>query len=408
MNVRKDWILLGFLLLATCLSGAQEWIAQSRASIARHDLPAALAIVNERLSQTPNDYEALGWHARIRAWQGDWVTAEAEYRRVLEHAPNDTDILVGLADVLTWQQKYDQVLPVLDNAEKAGAPPSDVLKRRAHVLSAMGHTAEAKTAYRQLLLVDPSSAEAHAALTTTTEAPRYELRVGNDTDFFNYTDAANAQLISLRANWNSRWTTVFAATTYQRFGSDAEKFGTVASYKFTNHDWVSFGGAIGNKQDVISRYDENFGYGHGFSFRAGPVRGVENYVEQQSLWFTSSQVTLLRENALIYLPRDWTFNFGVGAARSSFQGAGSSWTPSGMTRLNFPLQRRLKGNVLFAVGSEDYANIDQIGRFAARTWGGGLRYQITGSQDISAYGAYQVRSQGRTQTSMGVNYGIRF
>jgi hypothetical protein len=109
-----------------------------------------------------------------------------------------------------------------------------------------------------------------------------------------------------------------------------------------------------------------------------------------------------------YLPRDFTWNVTVTGARSGFASTGVDWAPAGSTRLGFPLYRRLSGNVAFAVGSEDFAQVDQIGRFSARTFGGGLRLRFASNQDISGYIARQNRSQAVIQTSYGVSYGIHF
>jgi hypothetical protein len=70
--------------------------------------------------------------------------------------------------------------------------------------------------------------------------------------------------------------------------------------------------------------------------------------------------------------------------------------------------KRLSGNVFFAVGTENFAQIDQIGSFASQTYGGGLRFQVTARQDVTGYGSYQKRTQGRTDTAFGVSYGIHF
>jgi hypothetical protein len=64
--------------------------------------------------------------------------------------------------------------------------------------------------------------------------------------------------------------------------------------------------------------------------------------------------------------------------------------------------------VFFAVGTEDFAQVDQIGSFASQTYGGGLCFRFTTRQDVTAYGAFQQRTQDRAQTSFGFSYGIRF
>jgi hypothetical protein len=60
------------------------------------------------------------------------------------------------------------------------------------------------------------------------------------------------------------------------------------------------------------------------------------------------------------------------------------------------------------VGSENFAQIDQLGRFSAHTFGAGLRYQFTVRQDINGYAARQDRTGGLIDTSFGLSYGIRF
>jgi hypothetical protein len=99
-------------------------------------------------------------------------------------------------------------------------------------------------------------------------------------------------------------------------------------------------------------------------------------------------------------------------ARSHFSGTGADWKPSGMSRLDFPLggwkDRQLSGNIFYAVGTEDFARVDQIGSFASQNYGGGLRFWMTPRQEWSAYGLYQTRTQGRTQTSFGLSYAVHF
>jgi hypothetical protein len=64
--------------------------------------------------------------------------------------------------------------------------------------------------------------------------------------------------------------------------------------------------------------------------------------------------------------------------------------------------------LLFAVGAENFAQVDQIGRLSARTYGGGVRYRFAESQDVTGFVAIQDREYGQRQTSMGLSYGIRF
>src|SRR3989454_11301510 len=99
-------------------------------------------------------------------------------------------------------------------------------------------------------------------------------------------------------------------------------------------------------------------------------------------------------------------------SRSHFAGTAAEWRPSGTTRLTFPIanqgQRRLSGNVFFATGTENFAQVDQIGQFSSQTYGGGLRFQLSTLQEFTGSGAYQKRTQSRSDTSFGFTYAIRF
>lgn len=381
--------LLLALLCATVQ--AQEWQDKIRLAARENQLQTALDLANDRLAQAPDDWEALGWHARILSWQGKWAIAESEYRHVLDKFPTDTDILLGLADVLFWQGKYEEANTALERATRAGAQNNDVQNRRARILAQQHPVATS------------------VASVTVGESRPYELRIGNDTDVFNFTGPANAQSLSLLVTWNHRWRSALTGQTFQRFGSFAQKVGASASYGISPHSYITVGASTANKQDVISRFDENVEFGRTLPVRIGLLHGLETVFEQRALWFLASQVTIVRSSAILDLPRDssWTLTFSD--ARSQFNGITStSWRPSGSSKLTFPVHRHVDANVLYAVGSENYAAADQIGQFSAHTYGGGLRFHLTPFQDISTYGAFQDRSQGRTQTSIGFNYGIRF
>jgi len=133
---------------------------------------------------------------------------------------------------------------------------------------------------------------------------------------------------------------------------------------------------------------------------------------QHWYWYEAARILTVNETTVFYLPHDWTWSLGVTEAQSHFTGTSAQWRPSEMTRLGFPITSwegmHLGGNVLFAMGTENFAQIDQIGEFSSRTYGGGLRLQFTGSQDVTGFAGYQMRSPEHTDLSFGLIYGIRF
>ncbi len=385
------------------------WQRQVREQVAAHQLSAALAITEGRLAEAPADLEARGWRARLLAWSGQLAEAEAEYRRVLAAAPEDTDILAGLADVLARQQRSEEALALLSRARELAPSRPDILTRRGRVWRSLGRAAEARQDFHAALALDPQDGEAKAGLASVATEPRHEFRIGADSDSFNYTDRAWAQSASLRSQWSARWITNFAGNFYQRFGAHAGKFRGSATYRFGHGDALTAGGAAGRDLGVIPKGEAFFEYGRGFRVsQTRFLRGLETTYGQRWFWYADARILALTGSVIVYLPRDWTWSLSVTGARSRFPGAGVEWRPSGITRLGIPMHRQVSANLFYGVGTENFARVDQIGRFSARTLGGGLRWRLTPRQDITGYVFHQNRSQGRTQTSFGLSYGLHF
>src|SRR5215469_9387905 len=165
--VQLAWVfasVLAALGLAECQDQAAGWQQQVRDQVAAHHLDVALVLVDERLKQNDADLEARFWRGRLLAWQGQWAAAESEYKLVLEHAPNDSDVLAALADVLRWQKRSDDALVIIDRARAIAPTQPEILLRRARILHGLGRHAEAQRQYREILRIDPHNREARALL----------------------------------------------------------------------------------------------------------------------------------------------------------------------------------------------------------------------------------------------------
>jgi Flp pilus assembly protein TadD len=401
------------LLLLVCMQllagqNTDEWQLLVRSQVENHHIDAALTLVEQRLASAPEDLEAHGWRGRLLAWKGRWPEAETEFKLVLEKFPNDTEILTALADVLLWQQSYVEALRTLDQARKISPSDPEVLSRRARVLALLGRSPEARSEYQQTLQFDSQNEDARTGLANLRENTKHELRFGEDVDLFNYANAGQTQGVSLSSRWNQRWSTVFGVNAYQRFNQDAVKFLASTSFHATARDWITVGGAVANSQSIVPTSEAFFEYGHGFRIENRWLQGLESSYQQHWFWYQGAHVLTLNTSQVIYLPRDWTWTLNVTGARTGFVGTPVAWTSSGWSKLGFPLRPRVTGNLVFAVGSENFAEIDQIGRFSARSFGGGLRYRFAARQDINGYVARQNRNQGQTDTSFGLSYGIHF
>jgi tetratricopeptide (TPR) repeat protein len=397
-----------WLLVAPRMVAEDDWRQQVRTDVDQHRILEAQAVVEGRLAEAPGDMEAHGWRARLLAWTHHWPEAEAEYRLVLEKFPADVDTLTGLADVLLWQQKYSEALVVLEEARTAAPHDPEVLTRRARVLSLLQRTSEARTEFQTVLSYDPANRAAIDGLAGLTGVSKYEFRIGEEADFFSYTQNAQAETVALTVHWNQRWTSAFGVSPYHLFGENAVKFWADAAYRFHQSNWVRVLGAGANPQDVVPEGEALVEYGHGFQFSHPWFKGLESSWLEHSLWFRGAEVVTLSTTQIVYLPREWTWTFAVTGAQTRFTGGESDWVASGSTKLGFPLLRRLSGNVLFAVGAENFALVDQIGRLSARTYGGGLRYRFAEGQYLTGFVAQQDREHGQQQTSVGLSYGIRF
>jgi tetratricopeptide (TPR) repeat protein len=398
-----------WLLLFSALAFAEEdWIHQVQTAVEHHQISAAQVIVERRLAEDPHDMEAHAWRGRLLAWTNHWPEAVIEYHLVLETFPHDEDVLIGLADVLLWQKKYAEALVVLESARSADPKNPEILLRRARLLGLLQRTPEARAQYKSLLAGDPANRSAISGLADLESASKYGLRVSEEADFFSYAENAQVETVTLTAHWNERWTNGFGISPYHLFGEDAVKIWGDAAYTFRQNNWVRVLGAVANPQDVVPEREVLVEYGHGFRFSIAGVKGLESSYQENSLWYRGAQVVTLNTTQVFYLPKDWTWTLSATGARTRFSAGITDWVPSGSTKIGFPLSRRFSGNALFAVGAENFAQVDQIGRLSARTYGGGMRYRFAEAQDVEVFIARQDRENNQTQTTLGLTYGIRF
>jgi tetratricopeptide (TPR) repeat protein len=398
--------------------GTNDWLERMKKSVAARDLRTALQTVDARLAAVPEDSDAMGWRAQILAWTGQRHEAEATYRKALRLSPKDGDFLLGLATLLAQDGRNEDALALLDAAVKILPARADVLSERGRVLRALGRRDEARAAFLQAEALEPRNTsvtddEARAGLRSLEGPPRFEIDIGNETDTFNYTGAANTQTIAFVAKPNARWILAMEGDIYQRFSAYAEKVIGSATYRLTPSDAFTVGGGGGNAQGIIPRAETYFEYGHGFRIsETNTVRGIEATYDQHWFWYEQAGVLVFTGTVATNFAHDFRWTMSGNAARSRFNGAAVAWEPSGYGRLDFPAPRvtasRLLLNLTFAVGSENFSEVDQVGAFASRTYGGGFRLGLTEKDYVNFYVARQERNGGNSETSYGVSYGLRF
>jgi len=390
-----------------------DWQAEVRAYAVARDWDSAMRIVERELARAPQDMDVRAWRARVLTWSGHLAGAEKEYLEILKSARNDPDNWMGLAGVYLREERLEDALRALDRAVELDPKRADLRAARARALRAMGERNEARVEFQKALNLDPASMEARAGLISVRGEPRHEMRFGQDNDLFNFTSANHDGWVSLVSQWTPHWATSFAGSFYERAGIRAGKFSGAITGRLPRWGALTVGGAAGHDNAVIPKSEFFFDINHGWkASETNFLRGVEFVYGQHWYWYQASRILTLNGTTIIYLPKDFTLSLGATGVRSAFSGTGAEWRPSGMTRMGFPLanwgEKRLSGSVFFAAGTEDFAQIDQIGRFASQTYGGGLRFQIKARQDVTGYASYQKRTQDRTDTSFGLSYGIHF
>jgi predicted negative regulator of RcsB-dependent stress response len=399
--------------LVCAQDSAADWQARVRQEVSAHQWDTALHTIDLRIAQSPRDMDIRAWRARVLAWAGRLPEAEKEFDAILQAVPNDPDNWLALGNVYMQEGRKEEALRATTRAVEIDASRADLHEARGRALRALGDVKEARREFQRAADLDPKDAEARAELASLRGATKHELRIGNDDDLFNFTSGNQGEWVSLVSHWSSHWTTSAAGNFYQIANTQAGKF--VGSVTGSVPHWgaLTVGAAIGHDNTVIPESEAFFDGDHGWRIsESGFVRGVEVTYGQHWYWYTTARILTLNENTLVYLPKDWLWSLGLTGARSNVTGTGVDWKPSGSTRLAFPIRswstRRLTGNLFFAVGTEDFALVNEIGSFSSQTYGGGLRFQITARQDVSGYAAFQQRTQDRTDTSFGWSYGIRF
>lgn len=236
-----------------------------------------------------------------------------------------------------------------------------------------------------------------------------EIIVGSNFDSFNFAGPAQALSLAYRADINPQFTLELDGYGYSRFGSGAGRGGLSLTYSPTRRTSATVGGSAGPSNPVAARGESFAEINHGIDVsEKGLIRGVEVDYRQGWLWFQNSQVAVFSPGVIFYMPGDCMLLVRVYQSRTDWKSLQSAnWTTGASARLIVPLSAHLTGDVFYANGAENLTFADQVGRFSARTYGGGARYRI-GPHEIGTHIYYQNRMLGQTQTTVSLGYAYRF
>ena len=394
---------------------SEDWRGQVRRLSAAQDWPGALVLLDAEIARSPHDLDIKAWRARVLTWAGRLDEAERAYREILSaEGPGryDPDHWAGLATVYLRESKTDDALRAMESAVQLDSKRADLHTEYARILRAAGRHAQAEIEFKKALSLDPQGVEARTAVRAGRTAS-FELRGGTETDLLNYAVPNEGQWANFISRWAPHFSTNLGFGTYQRSGIFAGKFVGSVTVRGDAAGAFTVGGEVADDNGVIPRSEAFFDFDKGHKNREAKfLRGFEFEYGQHWYWYAAARILTLNGAATVYLPRDWFFTVGATGARSAFSGTGSEWRPSGVARLGFPLhswhEAHLGGNVFFAAGTENFGLVDQIGKFASQTYGGGLRWEWSSRQFVNYTYSYQRRTQGRTDSYDGITYGIRF
>ena len=389
------------------------WQAEVRRYAEKQDWNSAMRIVEAEAARSPQDMDVRSWRARVLTWSGRLDQAEQEYLRIVDVVPDDPDNWMGLAAVYSRQNRPQDALHALDRAITLDPKRADLHLARGRVLRELSRSGEAKTEFAEVLFLDPRNEDARSGLASFRSQPRHQLLLEANTDLFSFVGANQEQGVNLISRWTDHWETSFAGNFYRWAGVDAQKLSANVTGKSKTLGSLTLGGAVAHDNGVIPKDEAAFGYDRGWRLvHAGLLRGVEANYEQHWYWYSTARIITLNQTTIAYFPHDWTWSLRLIGAQSRFPGSGTEWRPAGMSKIGFPIKsfetRQLGGNIFFATGTENYSQVNQIGRFSSHTYGGGMRFQLAAAQDVSGFAGYQQRNDGRSEMSFGFTYGIRF
>lgn len=206
-----------------------------------HCWPAAalcLSLVSAGAPAAAPSYEAA--RAALSAQRFD--EAESSFRALLAQAPDNTDYLLGLGQVLCARSRPQDAIPILEQARVLAPAYLDVQQVLAGAYLALGNRAAARAVYRSALDQDPTLAWATAGLTATREDTVYRLTAttGMEATLNERHDTWREVAIGVDVAWPNRARVGMRAARSERFDQDDEIFDLYGSVPVT--DRLTFAG----------------------------------------------------------------------------------------------------------------------------------------------------------------------
>lgn len=128
----------------------EAWNLLAESYVALEQFPEALEAADYALAINPQDTGALLMKANAYMHKGETGTAIEHYTKYLEAQPDDLSVQISLCICYTSEERYKEVLPLLEKAEQYARKLPDregdlpqILQMRAFALSRLDRTGEA-------------------------------------------------------------------------------------------------------------------------------------------------------------------------------------------------------------------------------------------------------------------------
>ena len=118
-----------FLLFVLVIPASHaDALDTARTAINEMEYTQAIALIEQRLAQHPDDTESRYLLARVYAWDNQFEPAVREYTHLLQQHPDNADYLYGKAQSLMWLDKNREALPLLEHAWRQANDNADIWK----------------------------------------------------------------------------------------------------------------------------------------------------------------------------------------------------------------------------------------------------------------------------------------
>jgi YaiO family outer membrane protein len=365
----------------------------------------AVALYSQLAEREPANADYLVWIGRLSSWMQQYEAALDAYERALARAPHNVEALVGKGTVLLWQQKFSGAHRALLQAEHLAPASVDVQLAiaRYHHFQRQERLAYARVL--RALALEPANHEA-SELRAQIVLPRpIHVRIGYGRDDFSFASAGHTG--SLTAAYAGADGEV--ALQYERwgkFGETVDRVGGNVTRRLRHGFQVRGGAMFARDATVIARRE----YAAGFSrpWRRGVVLGGD----YRHLDFADVHVHVASPGLEYYVADRPVWVQAVWShSWTQFGSSVAAWAhnDSVLLRYNEQIAQPLVVHLGYAHGNESFTalSIDQVGRFRANTYSGGLDMTVTPACSIALSYVHQQRSSGAHQRTFGVSVSFR-